>query len=121
MEEDPIVADAWHKGMMMVESMQPVTGMFPFASLVGDIRKEEERVVVVDVGGGRGNALVAMMKECGDAVKGRMVLQDMKEVIEGNDPVAIEGVKAMPHDFFDAQPVMSTYPSTASHLNYTLT
>jgi hypothetical protein len=117
MEEDPVVADAWHKGMMMVEAMQPVTGMFPFALLLAVVKKEEERMVVVDVGGGRGNALVAMMKECGDEVKGKMVLQDMKEVVKGvEEDGGIEGVKAMGCDFFDEQPVKSKSPPCVNYL-----
>jgi hypothetical protein len=107
MEEDPVVADAWHKGMVMIESMQPVTGMFPFRSMLDQVSAEKERAFVVDVGGGRGNALVAIMAECGGSVAGRMVLQDMAEVLESKSPVRIEGVQIMPHNFYDPQPVRS--------------
>ena len=62
---------------------------------------------VVDVGGGRGNALVAIMAECGAGVAGRMVLQDLGEVLEGTSPVRIDGVQTMPHNFYDPQPVKS--------------
>ncbi|RMZ66114.1 O-methyltransferase B [Pyrenophora seminiperda CCB06] len=109
MEEDPIVAEAWHKGMVMIESMQPVTGMFPFRSMLGQVNAERERTFVVDVGGGRGNALVAIMDECGGDVAGRMVLQDLGDVLEGKSPVRIEGVQTMPHNFFDPQPVKNAH------------
>src|SRR5437660_387317 len=57
-EADPATADAWHKGMVLIERTQPVLGMFPFASMREAVEREPERVFVVDVGGGRGNALV---------------------------------------------------------------
>ncbi|EDU47091.1 O-methyltransferase [Pyrenophora tritici-repentis] len=109
MEEDPIVADAWHKGMVMIESMQPVTGMFPFRSMLEEIDVDKKRAFVVDVGGGRGNALVAIMAECGASVAGRMVLQDVAEVLEGKSPVRIDGVQIMPHNFYDPQPVKNAH------------
>nr|BAZ95833.1 o-methyltransferase cpaK [Curvularia pallescens] len=109
MEEDPVVADAWHKGMVMIESMQPVTGMFPFRSMLEQINADKERPFVVDVGGGRGNALVAIMAECGAGVAGRMVLQDLGEVLEGTSPVRIDGVQTMPHNFYDPQPVKNAH------------
>ncbi|CAJ2508716.1 Uu.00g137420.m01.CDS01 [Anthostomella pinea] len=111
-EEDPVVSDAWHKGMIMIESTQPITGMFPFRSTMrAAVEAEPQRAFVVDVGGGRGNALAAIMKECGGGSYGAsMVLQDMPEVLEGKDPVRLDGVQNMPHNFFNVQPVKSRWP-----------
>lgn len=112
-ESDPAVAAAWHEGMTMVEAMQPVGGMFSFAGHAAGLRAaveaEPHRAFAVDVGGGRGNALVSIMRECGGGSPGGspMVLQDMAEVLEGEDPVRIEGVRNMPHNFYDNQPVKS--------------
>lgn len=109
-EEDPVVSDTWHKGMIMIESTQPISGMFPFASMKATVEAEPQRAFVVDVGGGRGNALVSMMKECGGSSYGaKMILQDMTEVLEGKDPVRVEGVENMPHNFYDIQPVKSKF------------
>lgn len=108
LEEDRAKADAWHKGMILIETTQPIGGMFPFASMRAAVEAEPHRPFVVDVGGGRGNALVAIMKECGGGSFGaQMVLQDMAEVLEGKDPVRIAGVENMPHNFYDEQPVKS--------------
>jgi hypothetical protein len=106
-EEDPVASDAWHKGMIAIEATQPITGMFPFHSLQAAVEAEPQRAFIVDVGGGRGNALVSIMRECGGSYGADMILQDMAEVLEGDDPVKVEGVKNMPHNFYDVQPVKS--------------
>ncbi|KAI0172761.1 O-methyltransferase [Hypoxylon sp. FL1284] len=109
-EADTATADAWHKGMVLVERTQPVTGMFPFRAARPAVSADPHRAFVVDVGGGRGNALVAIMRECGgDGFGAELVLQDLPEVVEGRDPVKIEGVRVMPHNFFDVQPVKNAH------------
>lgn len=106
-EEDPVMSDTWHKAMIMVETTQPISGMFPFNSMKAAVEAEPQRPFVVDIGGGRGNALVSIMKECGGNYGAKMILQDMPEVLEGKDPVKIDGVENMPHNFYDEQPVKS--------------
>ncbi|CEJ81074.1 hypothetical protein VHEMI01224 [[Torrubiella] hemipterigena] len=108
-EEDPVVSDIWHKGMIMIEATQPISGMFPFVSMQAAVEAEPERAFVVDVGGGRGNALIAMMKECGGSYGAKMVLQDQAEVLQGKDPVKLDGVDNMPHNFYDPQPVNNAH------------
>lgn len=108
LEEDPAISDAWHKGMVLIEATQPVCGMFPFSSLREEVEAEPERPFVVDVGGGRGNALVAIMGECGGSFGAKMVLQDMEAVLNGKDPVSVDGVDVMAHNFYNPQPVKST-------------
>lgn len=109
-EEDPVVSDAWHKGMIMIETTQPIGGMFPFSTMKAAVEAEPQRAFVVDVGGGRGNALVSIMKECGGSYGAKMVLQDMAKVLDGEDPVKVDGVENMAHDFYDPQPVKSKFP-----------
>lgn len=111
-EEDPVVSDTWHKGMIMIETTQPISGMFPFTSMKDAVEAEPQRAFVVDVGGGRGNALVSIMKDCGGSYGAKMVLQDMAEVLEGKDPVKVDGVENMPHNFYNVQPVESKLPGS---------
>ncbi|KAH9212464.1 O-methyl transferase B, partial [Leptodontidium sp. 2 PMI_412] len=66
---------------------------------VGD---EEERVLFVDVGGGRGQQCVALRKKYSE-LKGRVVLQDLKETVERRPE--IEGVEVMVQDFWKPQAV----------------
>ncbi|KAF3766640.1 O-methyltransferase [Cryphonectria parasitica EP155] len=108
-EAEPTVAAAWHDGMTMIETMQPVGGMFAFPSVRAAVEAEPHRAFIVDVGGGRGNALVSIMRECGSSYGAPMVLQDMAEVLEGEDPVRIDGVRNMPHNFYDVQPVKNAH------------
>ncbi|KAK8104752.1 O-methyltransferase [Apiospora kogelbergensis] len=113
LEEDTAFSDVWHKGMAQAAPFNPVLGMFPFRDMRAAVEAEPDRAFVVDVGGGRGNALIDMMRECGGSFGAPMVLQDMKEVLQGDDPVRIEGVQVMPHDFYNEQPVKN------AHIYYT--
>ena len=62
-------------------------------------------VAIVDVGGGRGQVLIAI-KELFPDLKGRMVLQDMREVI---DDAVVSGlpdwIEPMAASFFERQMV----------------
>ncbi|KAF2140454.1 uncharacterized protein K452DRAFT_359532 [Aplosporella prunicola CBS 121167] len=94
--------------MQNSDQILPVRGMFPFkwiaenAHLVAD-----DAPLVVDVGGGRGQALQRMMEECPAIPAERLVLQDTKMVIEdGNkqDEPGLRGVKREVIDYFKEQP-----------------
>ena len=58
--------------------------------------------LIVDIGGGRGQDLVAFTQRFPGA-KRRLVLQDLPRVIESNS--RLEGIEQMEHDFFTPQPV----------------
>ena len=78
--------------------------LFPFKKRFGEMDTTDETVLLVDVGSGMGQATLAIRKACRE-VKGRMVMQDQKEVIDsvaGSLPI---GVVGMAHDFFKPQPV----------------
>ncbi len=67
-----------------------------------------ERVLLVDVGGGRGHALARILRENPGIVKSRCVLEDLKETVgevekEGREE--LEGVRLMAVNFHAAQPV----------------
>lgn len=63
---------------------------------------EPTKVLLVDVGGGRGNVLERFREHRPD-VKGRMILQDLQEVIHGRE--LCNGVEYMVHNFFTPQPI----------------
>ncbi|PVH93845.1 o-methyltransferas-like protein [Periconia macrospinosa] len=63
-----------------------------------------EKPLFVDVGGGTGQQCVAL-REKWPELKGRVVLQDLEEVVESVRGEGLEGVEIMAHDFFTAQPV----------------
>ncbi|KAK3942879.1 Demethylsterigmatocystin 6-O-methyltransferase [Diplogelasinospora grovesii] len=97
LERDDVYGQVWKRSMELTAKVQFATGMFPWQSLKEDVAKSG-RAFVVDVGGGRGNALVEITKECEKhGFTGEMVLQDLARTLEG---VSIEGVRNVPYDSF---------------------
>lgn len=94
--------------MMQMESQVPVLGMFPFGSLKNEIEAEKDRPFIVDIGGGRGQSLVAIQKEAPAGFGAKMILQDRPEVISSLTPEDIPNIEPMAYDFFTPQPVKST-------------
>ncbi|KFY73693.1 hypothetical protein V499_06221 [Pseudogymnoascus sp. VKM F-103] len=78
--------------------------LFPFKNKLGEVQTTDETVLLVDVGSGIGQATLAIREACRD-VKGKIVMQDQKEVIEGIAGPLPTGVVGMAHDFFKPQPV----------------
>lgn len=72
---------------------------------VEDIKKSDEKILFVDVGGGRGQSLKAFRKHM-PGLKGRMIVQGLPKVVE--DQTTTYGVEAMAHDLFSHQPVRVT-------------
>ena len=120
LERDAWFAPVWKRAMELMARMAVVVapGMFPWREALPE-RDDDDRVFVVDVGGGRGGALVEIMAECGGVVggggAGKMVLEDLAFTLEGDPPVRIEGVTNLVHDFFaePEQPVKSMCPPSA--------
>lgn len=61
---------------------------------------QHDRISLVDVGGGRGQALSKLCQQRPD-LKGKLIVQDLPTEIEGREPA--EGVQAMSFDFFTPQ------------------
>ncbi|CAG8952449.1 hypothetical protein HYFRA_00001196, partial [Hymenoscyphus fraxineus] len=101
----------FNKAMTQQEAGLPILGMFPFASLKEAVLAEPERAFMVDIGGGRGQALLAVNKET-DGVWGcgaKMVLQDRKVVLDSISPEEAPGVVKMEYDFYTEQPVKNAH------------
>ena len=78
--------------------------LFPFKDELSKLETTDETVLLVDVGGGNGQATIAIRGLC-PGIKGKMILQDQCRVIEGiTDPLP-GGVEIMAHDFFKPQPI----------------
>ncbi|KAK4455216.1 O-methyltransferase [Podospora aff. communis PSN243] len=104
---DPEYFRRFTAGMAVVESHVPASGMYDFSKVIEESKKEgnEGRVVLVDVGGGKGQALVAFKEEFPGLEMGRCVLEDRKEVLEGKGLEGLEGVRREVVDFHEGQPV----------------
>lgn len=70
--------------------------------LIAEITKEDDAVLLVDVGGGRGHDLLELAKRKGTE-HGRLILQDLPEVVA--DAPELNAVESMGYDFFTPQPV----------------
>ncbi|KAJ9256884.1 hypothetical protein DTO195F2_5709 [Paecilomyces variotii] len=94
----------FNEAMVAQDSGQVTMGIYPFAlELAKDA--EDDRVTIVDVGGGRGHILQQIKENC-SGVKGKFILQDQAGVVaEAKDELARTGIEAMTHDFFQPQPV----------------
>ncbi|KAL8677371.1 MAG: hypothetical protein Q9186_006190 [Xanthomendoza sp. 1 TL-2023] len=80
-------------------------GAYPFDQELSMENIDQEDVVIVDVGGGRGHTLEAIKARFPD-LKGRMVLQDVREVIEDAEAGGLsQGIETMVASFFEPQPV----------------
>jgi hypothetical protein len=107
--------NVWNKAMQVAEKNLPILGMFPFSSLKEQVEKEPERAFIVDIAGGRGQALLAIQEECPNGFGGKLILQDLPIVIDSLKPEEIPNIEPTVHDIFTPQPVKSKYlPSPLS-------
>ena len=102
--------DIWNRALQQAEKNMPVLGMFPFASLKEQVEKDPERPFIVDIAGGRGQALLAIQTECRGAFGGKLILQDLPIVINSLKPEEVKGIEPTVYDIFTPQPVKSKYP-----------
>ncbi|KAI9642505.1 hypothetical protein NHQ30_009310 [Ciborinia camelliae] len=78
-------------------------GIFPWLSEYQKLETNDDTILLVDIGGGQGQAIKAIKKLINDT-KGRLILQEREEfVIQNPDP--IPGIEKMTYDFFTPQPV----------------
>lgn len=82
---------------------QPVLGLFPFETLAGGAGSDDVPLLV-DIAGGDGNALRSIL-HAHPNFAGRVVLQDLPQVLDAIPKEKLEGIRPMHYDFNDAQPV----------------
>ena len=98
----------FNNGMKSLATVGGVTrsaGPYPFDEELQNEGLTDTDVTVVDVGGGRGQAL-EVIKAVFPTLKGRMVLQDLRDVIEDAKAGGLAGfIEPMVASFFERQPV----------------
>ena len=76
---------------------------------------DEDRIFLVDVGGGAGHDVSRMMQAFGGEIPGKLVLQERREIVQiAEKELATEIVK-MSHDFFTEQPVRGEHLCPSLH------
>ncbi|KFY42100.1 hypothetical protein V495_04669 [Pseudogymnoascus sp. VKM F-4514 (FW-929)] len=99
----------WNKAMQVADKAMPILGMFPFASLKEQVEAEPERPFIVDMAGGRGQALLAIQEECPAGFGAKLILQDLPIVIDSLTPEEIPNIEPTVHDIFTPQPVKNAH------------
>ncbi|PMD52475.1 S-adenosyl-L-methionine-dependent methyltransferase [Hyaloscypha bicolor E] len=92
-----------------MEANMPILGMFPFATLKDQVEKEPERPFIVDVGGGKGQAMLAIETECPKFFGGNVILEDLPIVIDSLKSEDLPGIEPTVHDIFTLQPVKNAH------------
>jgi len=105
LKEDPARSKMFNESMRS-SAIVGAAGVppFPFAT---ELKCESEKeVAIVDVGGGKGQALESIRNAFPD-LKGRLILQDLEEVIKDTIGSAHlpSSIETMPSNFFKPQPV----------------
>ncbi|KAL8828639.1 MAG: hypothetical protein Q9191_002474 [Dirinaria sp. TL-2023a] len=114
MEEHPVQHNKFSAGMSAATELQKPTLEPAIFSLLktfdrhgeSDAEKDKD-VLVVDVGGGRGEVLSAI-RDAWPKLRGRIVVQDLPKEIEGRKPA--NGIEARAYDFFTPQPIRAMTP-----------
>lgn len=79
--------------------------IFPVGDKVRPMDEDEERVLLVDVGGNLGYDISKFKKKF-PGLKGRYVLEDLPDVIEKARAIMEgKGIECLAHEFFTPQPV----------------
>lgn len=87
-------------------NLVPWTTLYPTETVVSAGRTKPDRVLVVDVGGGKGHDLSKFAAKHPGVGRGSLVLQDLPDMIKtGVAPDAEGKISIQPHDFLTPQPV----------------
>ena len=101
----PSRIETFSRGLSMFAALNPVVALFPFSTALTH-NNSASRVLAVDIGGGRGEAMHELRKAC-PHLQGEMILQDRAEVLDNISEADLPSatVTKMAHDFFTPQPV----------------
>lgn len=107
LDEDPQRARLFNSGMRSFQSTTTSKSLgcthHFYEELLQAAEIESSDVAVVDVGGGRGQALEGIKAQFPD-LKGRMILQDREDVIQDAKAKGLpESIETMAVSFFEAQ------------------
>jgi hypothetical protein len=105
--QNPEQAKIFESAMSIQEGFpKEITPPYPFASGFDGIKTGPKDVTLVDVGGGRGQAIKAL-RDTYPGIPGRLILQDLPMTIEKLDAAEIKssGFEATSHNFFEPQPI----------------
>ena len=103
LDTDPRRVQKFNSCLQTWSAMHPVVALFPFTAVLAK-NNSANRPLIVDIGGGKGQALQLFKADCPE-LRGQCVLQDRPEVINGLKDAELSGITMMAHDFFTEQPI----------------
>ncbi|KAH9218553.1 S-adenosyl-L-methionine-dependent methyltransferase [Leptodontidium sp. 2 PMI_412] len=109
LNEDEEQRVIWNNTLQQMEKNMPILGMFPFATLKEQVEKEPERPFIVDIGSGKGQAMLAIETECPKYFGAQVILQDLPIVIKTLGAEDLPGITPTVHDIFTPQPVKNAH------------
>ena len=95
------------------EGRPPWIDLFPAKEVVCDGDRGTDDVLLIDIGGNLGHDLMTFKNGFPD-VTGRLILQDLPNVIATVSPETSGAIETMGYDFFTEQPVKGQYHRTNS-------
>lgn len=107
-QENPEQVTRFMGVMETVQSFIPLAGIYDFSWVETKLSEQHDRPLLVDVGGSKGHAIKAIMKENPFIPADRIILQDRDEVIQQVVELkdsGLDGIDLQVHDFHKAQPV----------------
>ncbi|OLN96799.1 hypothetical protein CCHL11_02287, partial [Colletotrichum chlorophyti] len=94
------------KGIEMAQQLIPLAGIYDFTWVKLKVAEQQDRPILIDVGGGKGHAVKAILEENPFLPSDHIVLQDREEVIDQvaklNEP-ELRGVQLHADDFHNVQ------------------
>lgn len=93
----------WKEGTTIWTDRYPVQ-----RNLCTNIDQTRNAVLLVDIGGGNGQMLKEFAQNPANKT-GRLILQDLPEVLRFTESLKDQGIEPMPYDFFTPQPIKGKY------------
>lgn len=102
----PERAQAFNSTMAIGLGDMPITGIYDFSWVAAHAGSDPKRTLIVDVGGGKGQAIKAIIEETPSIPASACVLQDLPNVIKDvpEEDGILNQVQKVGSSFFDKQP-----------------
>jgi hypothetical protein len=105
MAKDPYIRSRFNTAMQAAtQGSAWAIPIYPFQAELKKLETNDETVLLVDVGGGRGQATMQIKALCPN-IKGRMIIEDLPEVTADIKETLPDGIEVLPYDFFTPQPI----------------
>lgn len=100
--QEPAALAVFGRVLKAAASLKPFTGLYPWERLADS---DPERPLFVDIGGGPGHAIAAILAAHPDLPASGFILQELPQVIDQAKQFLPADVRFQPHDFFTLNPI----------------